>query len=1031
MSFLSKPKLRRHTTSVQSHRRTSRPRLELLEDRTMLSIFVVSSTGDNGGVNPVPGSGTGTLRQAIVDANVAGTGTAANPDMIQFNIPATDPGYNSTTGAFTIQPLSALPAVTDAVVIDGYTQPGASPNTLAVGDNAVLKIVLDGSQAGSVDGLVIGSGNSTVRGLVIDNFAAGSGLVLGGPSGNVVVGNFLGTDVTGISAAANNNGILTLAPGNTIGGTPPGARNIISGNNSMLIDVADGGTEPTDDGLYLDSSGNVIQGNYIGTDKNGTSALGDGGGSFALDAGGGIFDLSSSSNQTIGGTSAGAGNLISGNAGNGIFLGFDSLCLVAGNLIGTDATGTAALGNGGPYGGSFWGGIELWGNDNTIGGTTSVARNVISGNASYGISINQLFEIPGHAQGNLIEGNDIGTDITGTKALARQEIGVTVSGYDNTIGGNTAAARNVISGNGGGIGINSNSTVAYPAFGNAIQGNYIGTDFSGTQVVQNGAGVVFTGGVYGNSIGGALSGEGNVISGSHEFGIALLADAGGAPTQNLIQGNLIGTDKTGTTALSNGLDGIEIEGGSNNTIGGTVFGAGNTIAFNGAYGVDVYSGTGYSILANSIFMNTRQGIFLNSANNANNNQAAPVLTGVSTSSSGTAISGTLQGAAGTTYRVEFFASASMDPSGDGQGQTYLGFASVPTNAGGNASFSAPFSTVVPTGEFISATATDPGGDTSEFSKDRVVINYLVTNTDDSGPGSLREAIYDAHTLAYGTAANPDLIQFNIPANDAHHYYYRNDGVAGQVSLVDIAVTTAISDSQIPDIDPDWTHSWWSIQPASQLPTITDPVVIDGYSQPGATPNSNAMTDANPGDNAVLRIELNGGFSGSASGLSISSGNTTVQGIVVSDFGLYGISIGGGGNDTIQGDLVGTDVSGTLAEGNVSIGVLVESAGNSIGGLTAAARNVISANSFQAVSGGYDFGGVDISSGGMGNVVEGNFIGTDSSGARPLGNFGAGVMMTFGAANNTIGGTVPQARNILNDRARISCTAEPLEKSSFK
>jgi hypothetical protein len=295
----------------------------------------------------------------------------------------------------------------------------------------------------------------------------------------------------------------------------------------------------------------------------------------------------------------------------------------------------------------------------------------------------------------------------------------------------------------------------------------------------------------------------------------------------------------------------------------------------------------------------------------------------------------------------------------------------------------------------------------------VVVSYLVTNTNDSGPGSLREAIYDANTLAYGTAANPDLIQFDLPANDPHHDYYRNDGVAGQVSLADVTVTTATSDSQIPDIDPDWSHSWWSIQPASQMPTITDPVVIDGYSQPGATPNTNAMTDADPGDNAVLRIQLTGGFSGGASGLTISSGNTTVQGMVVNDFGLYGISIGGGGNDTIQGDLVGTDVSGTLAEGNVSIGVLVESAGNTIGGLTAAARNVISANSFQAVGGGYDFGGVDLSSGGIGNVVEGNFIGTDVTGTRSLGNFGAGVMMSFGAANNTIGGTVPQARNVIS------------------
>jgi hypothetical protein len=144
--------------------------LELLEDRTLLSTFMVTSTGDNGGLNPLAGAGTGTLRQAIVDANAAGTGTAASPDLIQFNIATTDPGYNSTTGAFTIQPLSALPTITDMVVLDGYTQLGASPNTLTIGDNAVLKIVLDGSRGGAVDGLVLAGGNCTVRGLVIDNF---------------------------------------------------------------------------------------------------------------------------------------------------------------------------------------------------------------------------------------------------------------------------------------------------------------------------------------------------------------------------------------------------------------------------------------------------------------------------------------------------------------------------------------------------------------------------------------------------------------------------------------------------------------------------------------------------------------------------------------------------------------------------------------------------------------------------------------------------------------------------------------------
>src|SRR5262249_14815558 len=155
----------------------------------------------------------------IYDANTLAYGTAANPDQIQFNIPTTDSGYNSTTGAFSIKPHSVLPTVTDTVVLDGYTQPGASANTLTTGDNAVLKIVLDGSLAGAVNGLVISSGNSTVRGLVIDNFAAGAGIALVGTGSDLVAGNFIGTDVTGLSAAAtdNNDGVYTASPGNLIG----------------------------------------------------------------------------------------------------------------------------------------------------------------------------------------------------------------------------------------------------------------------------------------------------------------------------------------------------------------------------------------------------------------------------------------------------------------------------------------------------------------------------------------------------------------------------------------------------------------------------------------------------------------------------------------------------------------------------------------------------------------------------------------------------------------------------------------------
>ncbi len=260
-------------------------------DAVRAASFNVTNTND---------SGPGSLRQAILQAN-ASPGT----DTISFNIPG--------TGAHTIQPLSALPTITGPVVIDGYTQPGASPNTNppGVGSNAVLMIELDGSIAGSdVNGLTITAGSSTIRGLVINRFNIGICLRSSGASGNLVQGNFIGTDATGTIALGNDaNGVLIFinASNNIIGGTNNEARNVISAN-----DLA---------GIYISSgSGNEVRGNYIGTDLNGTVALGNGTGIIIVE----------SPNNTIGGTVAGEGNLISGNNGVGLAIGGT---LAYGNLV--------------------------------------------------------------------------------------------------------------------------------------------------------------------------------------------------------------------------------------------------------------------------------------------------------------------------------------------------------------------------------------------------------------------------------------------------------------------------------------------------------------------------------------------------------------------------------------------------------------------------------------------------------------------------------------------------------------------------
>jgi hypothetical protein len=695
--------------------------LERLEGRMLLSTFLVTCTGDNGGVDPLAGAGTGTLRQAIVDANSAGTGTASSPDLIQFNIPTGDSAYNSSTGAFTIQPLSAFPTISDIVVLDGYSQPGASPNTLTIGDNAVLKIVLDGSLAGVVDGLVIAGGNSTVRGLVVDNFGYGTGIYISRGGNNLVVGNFIGTDATGVASSANNNGLLIYSSGNTVGGVSPGDRNLISGNNSGLPNSADGGSQPGDRGIYI-GNGNLLQGNYIGTGRSGTSALGNG------------LGIESGSNSTIGGLTAtpgtGPGNLISGNTIFGIDRAGNHN-LIAGNLIGTTATGQAALGNGA--------GVHLWGNNNTVGGTTAEARNIISGNTGVGgagvvnaaIDIENVtgVELAGGSY-NLVAGNYIGTDIAGTTSLGGQT-GIVIAGAYNTIGGTTAAARNVISGNNS-FGIQTIDNSAFGInFGNVVQDNYIGTDPSGTTVVRNlGYGIVLAGATHDNIIGGTDPGAGNVISGFNGILLRGIPSIGLPCTNNLVQGNLIGTDKTGTVALGNG-EGIEIDFSNNNTIGGSASGAGNIIAFSSGIGVNVYSGTGNSIRGNSIHDNGglgidlgQDGVTLNDAaghTGPNNFEDFPVLTSVVTNKAGnTTIAGKFNSPLqpNTAIIVDFYANPVADPSGYGEGQIYLGSLTFTMNASGAYTIhSFKPSVTVPVGYYVTANATDAAGNTSEFGPD--------------------------------------------------------------------------------------------------------------------------------------------------------------------------------------------------------------------------------------------------------------------------------------------------------------------------
>jgi uncharacterized repeat protein (TIGR01451 family) len=363
------------TMDARRPQRTRRlPTLEHLEEKALLAPFMVMNTAD---------SGAGSLRQAILDSNAAPP-PAGSTNLIEFNIPTTDPGYNAASQSWTIAPQSSLPTVTAPAFINGYTQTGASPNTNPPGQgkNTILNIELNGGSAPVLlNGLTISAGNSTVSGLVING--CNIGIDLTGSGGDTIAGNFIGTDVTGKQRAGSNTGLELDSVGNvTIGGTPPGAGNVISGN---LVGILSQQAAPK-------ATKDLVEGNFIGTDVTGTQS--------AYQTNG--VELANDSGDTIGGTTAAAGNLISGNTFHDISVGLGSQVstdtVIQGNDFGTDVTGTSVLSN------SFWasGGaaVELIGSGNTIGGAAAGAANIIADNGYNAVEVAQ-------GTGNLISHNAI------------------------------------------------------------------------------------------------------------------------------------------------------------------------------------------------------------------------------------------------------------------------------------------------------------------------------------------------------------------------------------------------------------------------------------------------------------------------------------------------------------------------------------------------------------------------------------------------------------------------------------------------
>ena len=563
------------------------------------------------------------------------------------------------SGVQTISPFTPLPAIVDSTVIDGWTQPGFTGTPIIELSGALL----DREQ--------------------FDRPSATSFYM------------------HGIGVLANNSTVRGLVINRFLEFT----------NNLPIIGLRVGG-QP----LTVTGNGNVVEGVYVGTNVAGTSALGN-------------FERVriTGNNNRLGGTAAQQRNLFAAGREGGIGVSGDNN-VFQGNFVGTNAAGNAAIPNSSSTAGRA--AVDIIGANNLIGGGGPEVGNLISGNNLDALAVS--------GPGNIIQGNFIGTNAAGTARLSNSGNGLYIAQspflapLPIIVGGTQPAERNIISGNFIGILVNGSDGV--------IQGNFIGNDISGTIDLGNTMDGIFLNSGDGLLIGGTASGAGNLISGNDRFGILI---ARSESTGHRIQGNRIGTKVDGVSALGNGSDGIafgtDFFAGTNGTgpvdslIGGTEVGAGNIIAFNGRHGVNIAAGKRIGILSNSIFSNGQLGIDLNgdgaTANDSsdtdtgdNNLQNFPLLSDAATDGLKTTASGTLNSSPNAAFLLQFFASPAADPSGFGEGQTFLGSHYVVTDASGNSAFTFVFPASVPIGQRITATATDLLNNTSEFS-----LNLAVTD----------------------------------------------------------------------------------------------------------------------------------------------------------------------------------------------------------------------------------------------------------------------------------------------------------------
>jgi Dockerin type I domain len=832
-------------TRKSLRRQLLQPQFEALEERTLLATFAVLNQAD---------LGEGSLRQAILDAN-------ATPglDTIVFNI--------SGPGVKIIQPASPLPVIAESVLLDATTQAGYVGTPL---------IELDGSNILNIqNGIAFATNSSLLVGMSIINWR-GAGILITG-SNNRVESSFIGLRSDGLTEAGNGIGVQLAngATSNMIGGFTATSRNVISGNLVYGIEVSGSNTFE-----------NVISGNFIGTDVNGSTAVGN--------AGSGVSITAGASRNVIGGSTPTSRNIISGNR-QGVILNDNGLGnVVQGNFIGTNSDGTFAVPNSDT-------GVIIGSGQFLIGGSTIGAGNLISGNAAYGVAV------LGGSQ--TIQGNTIGLQTDGISPLPNNTGVYIAFSSGNEIGGTAVGAGNVISGNTSrGVHLRGGSS-------NQVLGNRIGTDATGRLDHGNAIGVLITEGETGSTIGGDSVAARNIISGNDQYGV-LIQDVG---TTNIrIIGNYIGVDSTGELPVDN-RNGVGIRNGAaGNFVGGGAIGAGNVISghnFNGIVG-------GVSILDIGTSNNRVQGnlIGLNQSGDASIANRIGILMSLATSNyigtDGDGVNDEREGNVISGNNLGFYILNEAD-------NNVIAGNKIGTNSAGNRAVgNSTGIQILDVNVNGTRVGTNSDGVSDEWEGNLISGNNGPggAGVDDRGSGSVYAGNFVGTDIS-GTVSIPNRYGIQLAATATGTRIGTNaDGVH------DDRERNVISGNQLSG------------------------VIVSGVTAIGNSIGGNFIGTDKSGLIAVPNLQHGISIDGSASGNTIGGTSLASHNILSGNSQAGILITNSAVDNVVQGNYIGVDITGERAIGNGRSGVLINNsaANNVIGGTSFAARNIISGNTLSGV-----------------------------------------------------------------------------------